>query len=431
MLNKLFQAIKKEMLLLSRDLGGLITLFIMPIVLVITVTLIQKSSFETLHNDLTHVIWVDNDKDSLSFAMQQQIEQANIFKLVTTHNKQTITEDIAQQLVQKGQYQFAIVIPEQLTHDLHAKVNQNVNQILAEFSFSEEDEDAAQNQPQTVVDYKEIKLFFDPALQNVYKSGVKDAIDKMVAQIENKTIYQAFKDQLGTDESAPLFASEPFLRFTEYEPDYGKQAKPNAVQHNVPAWTLFAIFFIMVPLSINMVKEKNQGTWIRLLTSPASNIIFIFGKTATYLLISLLQFYAMLLIGKFVFPYMGLPALLINNQFITLSFIAMASGLAAIGLGILLGTIAKTQEQAAPFGATFTIILAAIGGVWIPVFAMPNFMQFVAKISPMHWALESFYDVLLRQATFVDILPKTALLLLFFGTMLGLAFLYDKKKRHI
>jgi ABC-2 type transport system permease protein len=31
---------------------------------------------------------------------------------------------------------------------------------------------------------------------------------------------------------------------------------PNSVQHNVPAWALFAIFFIVVPLSINLVKEK-------------------------------------------------------------------------------------------------------------------------------------------------------------------------------
>jgi ABC-2 type transport system permease protein len=427
MVYKLIQAIQKEILLLSRDLGGLITLFIMPIVLVITVTLIQKSSFETLHHDLTDVIWVDHDQDSLSFKMKNEIQASNIFRLVSTHNNSVISEEVAQQLVKRGTYQFAIVIPEKLTEDLNTKVDQNVNKVLAEFAFS--DDEVKTNVVPTVA-YKEIKLFFDPATQNVYKLGVKDAIDKMVAQIENKTIYQAFQNQLGHDTNEKLFDSDPFLRFTEYQL-VDSDVKPNAVQHNVPAWTLFAIFFIMVPLSINMVKEKNQGTWIRLLTSPTSNTILIFGKTATYLLISLLQFYAMLLIGRFVFPYMGLPILQLNGQFLLLSYIALASGLAAIGLGILLGTIAKTQEQAAPFGATFVIILAAIGGVWIPVFAMPNFMQIIAKLSPMHWALESFYDVILRQASFIEVLPKTLLLLVFFILMLVLAFLYDKKKRHI
>ena len=43
-----------------------------------------------------------------------------------------------------------------------------------------------------------------------------------------------------------------------------KELIPNSVQHNVPAWTLFAIFFIIVPLSINIVKEKSQGTFVRL-----------------------------------------------------------------------------------------------------------------------------------------------------------------------
>jgi len=430
MINILFQAIKKELLLLSRDLGGLITLFLMPIVLVITVTLIQKSSFETLHQELTNVIWVDNDQDSLSLTMQREIEQAQIFRLVTTYNNKPITEKVAQQLVQKGAYQFAIVIPAHLTRDLNLKVDQNVNKILAEFAFTDPQE-ATETGSNLGLKYKEIKLFFDPAVQNVYKLGVKDAIDKMVAQLENKAIYQAFQLQLGDAQSDELFTSEPFLRFTEQQPENQITIKPNAVQHNVPAWTLFAIFFIMVPLSINMVKEKNQGTWIRLLTSPTPYGYVIFGKTVTYLLISLLQFYTMLLIGKFVFPFMGLPVLLIHNHFIILSFIALASGLAAIGLGILLGTIAKTQEQAAPFGATFVIILAAIGGVWIPVFAMPSFMQFIAKLSPMHWALESFYDVILRQAPIITILPKIGLLFLFFGFTLGLAYLYDKKKRHI
>lgn len=427
MLYKLLQAIKKEILLLSRDLGGLITLFIMPIVLVITVTLIQKSSFETLHNDLTNVIWVDNDQDSLSFTMKSEIQQSNIFNLVSNYNKQPITEAIAQQLVKRGEYQFAIIIPQHLTRDLNTKVENNVNKVLAEFAFSDE---VVVQDSASVVPFKEIKLFFDPATQTVYKLGVKDAIDKMVAQIENKTIYKAFQLQLGQGSEAKLFDSEPFLRFTEHQL-LDSDLKPNAVQHNVPAWTLFAIFFVMVPLSINMVKEKNQGTWIRLLTCPTSSTILIFGKTATYLLISLLQFYTMLLIGKFVFPYMGLPILHLNGQFLLLSFIALASGLAAIGLGILLGTIAKTQEQAAPFGATFVIILAAIGGVWIPVFAMPNFMQFIAKLSPMHWALESFYDVILRQASIVYVLPKILLLLTFFVSTLALAFLYDKKKRHL
>jgi ABC-2 type transport system permease protein len=114
-----------------------------------------------------------------------------------------------------------------------------------------------------------------------------------------------------------------------------------------------------------------------------------------------------------------------------MSVVALFSGLAAIGFGILIGTIAKTQEQAAPFGATATIVLAAIGGVWVPVFAMSKTMQIIAQTSPMNWGLNAFYDVLLRQSSIIAIIPEIILLFLFFVVTIVISLIYDKKKRSI
>src|SRR5690606_34531114 len=174
---------------------------------------------------------------------------------------------------------------------------------------------------------------------------------------------------------------QQFIAYKEVTQGNGDEsAIPNAVQHNVPAWALFAIFFIVVPLSINIVKEKSQGTMVRISTSPTSYGLFLLGKTITYLIISLIQFYLMLLVGIFVFPYLGLHAFEVNGYFVLLSAIALFSGLAAIGMGILIGTVATTQEQSAPFGATLTVVQAAIGGVWVPVFIMPPLMQQLSAI---------------------------------------------------
>jgi ABC-2 type transport system permease protein len=133
----------------------------------------------------------------------------------------------------------------------------------------------------------------------------------------------------------------------------------------------------------------------------------------------------------FLFPHLGLPALNVDGNLGLMSIVALFSGFAAIGYGILLGTIAKTQEQSAPFGATSVIILASIGGVWVPVFAMPKIMQIVAYASPMNWGLNAFYDVLLRNANFLEILPEISLLFLFFAITITIALLYDKKKRTV
>ncbi|HLW63025.1 MAG TPA: hypothetical protein VKY33_06445, partial [Flavobacterium sp.] len=68
---------------------------------------------------------------------------------------------------------------------------------------------------------------------------------------------------------------------------------------------------------------------------------------------------------------------------------------------------------------------------WIPVFAMSETMQALSKISPMHWALNGYYDIVLRNGTITDILPEMLLLTLFSLVFLTIAFVYDKKKRTV
>lgn len=421
-------SVQKEILLLRRDFGGLVILFVMPLVLIITITLIQNATFKTISDNKIPVLLVDNDQGDIAKTVKENLDKSGAFSIVTQIDNQNLTEASAQEAVFKGKYQLAIIIPEKLSVDLQAKVDQNVNKILSGFGL--EDSTATKKQ-EVVINQKEVRLYFDPATQMTFKNGVKSAIDKMISQIETQSIYKTFQDQLGEGDE-PIFDQKSFITFKEIVPKVNdKEILPNSVQHNVPAWSLFAIFFIVVPLSINIVKEKGQGTQIRLITNPVPYSLIIAGKTATYLLICMIQFLLMVAVGIYVFPYLNLPILDVSGKMILMIIVALFSGLAAIGFGILLGTVAKTQEQSAPFGATSVVILAAIGGVWVPVFAMPKMMQYVSHISPMNWGLNAFYDVLLRNGTIVDILPEIIFLLLFFITTITIAILYDKKKRAV
>ncbi|WP_329806450.1 ABC transporter permease [Flavobacterium facile] len=424
-------SVYKEFLLLKRDFGGLIILFVMPLVLIITITLIQDSTFRTVTESKIPVILVDNDKGEISKTVIENLNKSGQFEIVSSLDGKNLTEITAKEAVFKGKFQLAIIIPNNLSTDLQLKVNQNVDKIISNFGIGDLSEEPKKEASPKKINKKEVRLYFDPATQATFKSNVKSSIDKMISQIETKSIYATFQDQLGEGEE-PIFEQESFITFKEIMPTVNnKEVLPNSVQHNVPAWTLFAIFFIIVPLSINIVKEKGQGTQIRLLTNPVSYSIVIAGKTITYLVICMIQFYLMVLVGIYLFPYLSLPTLDLDGKFILMSVVALFSGLAAIGFGILLGTIAKTQEQSAPFGATSVVILAAIGGVWVPVFAMPKVMQVISHISPMNWGLNAFYDVLLRNANAVEILPEIFLLLLFFIITIFIAIQYDKKKRAV
>ena len=424
MFTQLLACIKKEILLLSRDIGGLIILFIMPLILVVTVTKIQKSTYDSFSDTSIPILFIDNDQDSISSVIKKHVSSSGNLKIVSEINHKNITESQLQAEVFKGNYQVGIVIPKNLSKDLNYKINQNVEEILNQFSI-----DSSQIQYNKTVENKTIKLYFDPATSIAFKQNVLNILDKLITETENKSIYTAFQKEMGSEDNS-AFQNDKFINFKEIIPQkIATTLKPNVTQHNVPAWTLFAIFFIIVPLSINIVKEKNLGTHVRLLVSPMPYSVQILGKTITYLIISLFQFLMILGVAKFIFPLIDLPGFSTEGILIPIFGLTIFAALAAIGLGLLIGTIAKTQEQSAPFGATFVVILAAIGGVWIPVFAMSDFMQHFSKISPMNWALDGYYSLILRNQSFVQILPNIILLTLFYIITSIAAIYYDKFRR--
>jgi ABC-2 type transport system permease protein len=420
MLYKLWRSFIKEIQLLKRDSGGIVIIFLMPLLLIITITLIQDSTFKNLEGSKIPIIFIDNDKSEISKNIKLELQRSKTFDLLTNYDEKS-----AQNAVFSGDYQMAIIIPENLTKDLNSNIDSKVQTIVSSFGL-EADSTATKVVASKT---KDIHLYFDPATNAGFKNSVMNAINKMVFEIENKKIYKAFQDQLGTTED---LENKSLITFKEITPNKGKEElMPNSVQHNVPAWALFAIFFIVVPLSINLVKEKSQGTSVRVRVSPTPYYIHILGKTFTYLIICIIQFLLMVAVGVWLFPYMDLPQFDVTGKMFHLIIVTLFAGLAAIGFGVLLGTIADTQEQSAPFGATSVVVLAAVGGIWVPVFLMPEFMQKIAAFSPMNWGLNAYYDIILRNSGLGEIAKELIFLFLFYIAMVTISLLYERKQNAV
>ncbi|MDX2451199.1 ABC transporter permease, partial [Desulfosarcina sp.] len=102
--------------------------------------------------------------------------------------------------------------------------------------------------------------------------------------------------------------------------------------------------------------------------------------------------------------------------------------LAATGYGVLLGTVVDTYEQASMFGPISIVIAAAIGGIMVPVYAMPAFMQSISVVSPLAWGLNGSLDVFVRGGGLADVLPETAALTAFFGICVFIAWLWQRRR---
>ena len=422
----MWQTIKKEITLITRDTGGLVILFLMPLLLILIVTFVQDGTYRNFSKEKIAILLIDNDKDEISQKIKEHLDSSALFNIVSGKEGKPFTEEMARRLVLQGKYVMAIVVPEKLSSDTKLRVNQNVSRMVSLFSGMSAEETTDNKQTQA----KNIRLYFDPTLQASFKETVKGAIRNMMAEVETHYIYHSLEEYMEAEDSIGI--DQQSIVFEEISPKSSdEKIIPNSVQHNVPAWALFAIFFIVIPLSTNIIKEKTQGTGLRVFTSPQPYSLFLTGKIMVYIVVSLIQFVLMLLVGLYIFPLMGLPSLMVTGKITLLAVMAAASGLSAIAFGVLLGTLAKTQEQAAPLGATITVILAAIGGVWIPVFAMPHTMQTIAKISPMNWGLQGFYDILLRDGSCSAIAPEIGLLLAFSAICFCISIYYEKFKKSV
>jgi ABC-2 type transport system permease protein len=146
--------------------------------------------------------------------------------------------------------------------------------------------------------------------------------------------------------------------------------------------------------------------------------VLLLGKVIAYVIICLVQFGIILAIGKHLLPLLGTPVLEMGSSPEAIVAVVLAAALAACGYGILLGTVARTYEQASMFGAVSVVIAAAVGGIMVPVYVMPEMMRRISEFSPLAWGLNALTDIFAREGTIQTVQNEILYLLIFaVGTM--------------
>jgi ABC-2 type transport system permease protein len=98
-----------------------------------------------------------------------------------------------------------------------------------------------------------------------------------------------------------------------------------------------------------------------------------------------------------------MPALVIGTNYSAIFITALASSFAAIGFGLLVGTVASSHAQASTFGSLMIVILGLLGGVFIPVYLIPAGIKAITLISPLRWGIDAFIDLFVRNEGFSSI----------------------------
>jgi ABC-2 type transport system permease protein len=422
----LLATIRKELLELRRDRAGFLVLLVMPMALVLIVALVQDNVMQATGETPIRVLLVDLDNGFLGQAVEKHLRLDGGLELIRKQGDREISEEAARKAVVDGDFRFCILI----APGTGAALREQVRRRAVE-SFVPTSKPAKPAAPATVPG---LVLHFDPAVQGAFRTAVVNSLQRVLLGIELREKGAALSDTIERKMRQEIVRfeldTEPVLTLKE-APDSGGRSprRPTAAQQNVPAWALFGMFFIVVPVSGALIRERQSGTFRRLMTMPISLAGLLAGKVIAYILVCMAQFVLMVAIGSFALPLLGTSGLVVGPEWPVVGIIALSAALAATGYGIMVGVLSRSYEQASVFGAVSIVIAAALGGVMIPVYVMPRSMQAVSVVSPLAWGLNAFQDVFVREGTLRTVGPNLARLALFSLATLSVAWWSLRKSR--
>jgi ABC-2 type transport system permease protein len=375
-------------------------MFVMPVVLAIVITAIQNSTFELVNDNKVPLLLCNRDTGEASRQLVQAIEKIGMFEV-----KQVTSQENDRQIADRMHAKdalVAIVVPAHFSATISAKAKNISGKALNNFGVQTD----TAGTPVTGIE--PVTLYYHPVLQQSFRSSIQGALRSALQLVENRQILQNLYFSLNEKVLPASFEKEMMSGQAGINEiaisRNGSRNIPNATQHNIPAWTIFAMFFIVISLGSSVVREKLNGSFVRLKTLPTSYLVALLSKQITYVAVTLVQTAAIFSIGVWLFPLLGLPALNIPADKLGLLIVTVISGWCAVSYAICIGVFAQTQEQANGFGAVSIVLLAAIGGILVPSFAMPASFQGIMKLSPLHWCLEAFYGLFLEGGKLKDVL---------------------------
>lgn len=423
---KLRATLLKDIQLLLSDTVGLLVMFIMPVILALVITATQNSTFELVNKNKIALLICNKDTGEASKELVKAIEKVGMF----TVQKSDTAQDEKQLSVKmhKKDALIALIIPLNFSNNINAKASATAKKALNKLGLQT---DTAK----VLIDAAlPITLLYHPVLQAAFRQSIQGALRSTLQMVQSKQVLKSIYFALNETDLPPALEDEIInnqagINEIPISRD-GSKTIPNATQHNIPAWTIFAMFFVVISLGSNVVKEKLNGSFIRLKTLPSNYLLSLISKQITYLCVTLLQATLIFALGIWLFPLLGLPKLNLPQNVFGLFLVSFFCGWCAVSFAICIGVFAKTLEQATGIGSVSIVLMAAIGGLLVPSFAMPASFQQVIKLSPLHWCLEAYYMLFLEGGYLKDVL-KSILPLAAITCLLQLIALFGLKRKNL
>lgn len=351
----LIQSIKKEAIIIANDLHSLAVLILLPITFMLIMTLAMGEKQQDLVNKIT--IQINSEQDSqystsLALYLQSCGFSVKLVEPTKANSSETHGENSADVnlLIQTG-------------FGDNLLIRQGQGKVALDFTDK--------SSPQTRIMVVElVKVALSKLKLHAYMQDVGD-----------------FEENLALADKVALVNKSASV---DYLLEQGQQEQVFSAPtlYSIPSWLIFGLYFIVLPISTTLIKEKENGTLLRIQTYPISTQYYFLNKALSYSVVSLFQWLLLSFVGLFCVPWLTDQGILVINSPSLYLVSAFFIIFAAIGFAFLLASLVNTFEQAIVLGGGINILLAALSGFMVPIDIMPLALAKIATFSPMYWSAD-------------------------------------------
>ncbi len=387
-MTRIFDIAAKDLIQHLRDRKTFLFFLIMPVVF----TLLFGYAFGgfSTNNGETRlpVGFSDQDNTSLSQELRNQLEKSRVIRLVESGN---LAYSELESRVADGKLAAAIIVPARYGHDM------------------------LQGKPAPIT-------LIGDANTGVGASVESEALTAVIRLDSAVRTALILEETLGDKapyshslKSALAAWDDPPIQVVENASLSLKEDETNnaSLEHTAPGMMLqFAIAGLLVSAQV-IVSERKSRSLQRLLTTATGRIHILLGHYLAIFVLIFSQFLALIAFGQLVLKlnYLAQPLASLT--------VALSAAMCIAALGLLIGVVAKNEEQAIVFSLVPMFVLAGLGGAWVPLEVTGATFRLIGHLSPVAWAMDGIKNIITRGLGFESVLlPSAALIgyaILFFS----------------
>ena len=190
----------------------------------------------------------------------------------------------------------------------------------------------------------------------------------------------------------------------------GMDISRQAYSHSFSGMTMQYLLFWGMDCGLLLLRERRQGIWKRLKAAPIPIPTLLGGKIIATALIALTQILFTFSFGSLVF------GVTINGSILGFLIMAIATALLSAATGLLIAAVGGTENRARSMAILSILSLSILGGLWLPSFMLPLYVQNFSLLLPTTWMIKGFEGVIWQGMGLIDA-SYCALVTLFFSAI--------------